>query len=107
MRGTYSSDYPLKNFFKKSQTFFQKPLDKHKMLCYTISVDRRDADQLPLKLPLKAAGSLADGYPFPSVPLGGSVCPFSPLLYGIGLVVLPITAMVFIVMSFLTTGKDL
>ena len=76
-------------------------------MCYTISVDRRDADQLPLKLPLKAVGSLAGGYPFPSVPLGGSVCSFSPPFYGVGLVVLPIVAMVFMVISFLTTGKDL
>ena len=46
------------------------------MLRYNKSVNRRGADQLPLKLPLKAVGSLADGYPFPSVPLEGSVCSF-------------------------------
>ena len=39
--------------------------------------------------------------PFPSVPLGGSVCSFSPLFYGVGLVVLPIATMVFMVVSFL------
>lgn len=60
MRGVYSqahpsraSPVPSQNFFKKSQTFFQKPLDKTYLLCYTISVNRRGPDHLPLKLSLK------------------------------------------------------
>ena len=75
------------------------------MLCYNKSVNRRGTDQLPLKLPLKAVGSLADGYPFPSVPLEGSVCSFSPPLYGIGLVVLLITEAGFMAVSFLTAWR--
>ena len=39
--------------FKKISNFFQKPLDKTYLLCYTISVNRRGADHLPLKLLLK------------------------------------------------------
>ena len=60
MRGVYSqahpsraSPVPSQKFFKKSQTFFQKPLDKTYLLCYTISVNRRGHDHLPLKLSLK------------------------------------------------------
>ena len=66
----------------------------------------RASDRLPLKLLLKVGALSPVVFPFPSVPLGGSVCPFSPLLYGIGLVVLPITAVVFMVVSFLTAWKE-
>ena len=75
------------------------------MLYYRRKQDRA-SDRLPLKLPLKVVGSLADGYPFPSVPLGGPVLLISSPFYGVGLVVLPITVRVFMVISFLTTGKD-
>ena len=71
-------------------------------MCYNKSVNRRGADHLPLKVWIPS--------PVVSFPIGPSrrVCLLiSPPFYGIGLVVLPITTMVFIVRSFLTTGKDL
>ena len=71
-------------------------------MCYTVCVDRRGTDRLLLKV--CALSPVV--FPFPSVPLGGSVCSFSPPFYGVGLVVLPIVAMVFMVISFLTTGID-
>ena len=77
-------------------------------MCYNKSVNRRGADHLPLKLPLKVC-SLSPMV-FTTFPIGPSrrVCLLiSPPFYGIGLVVLPFTTMVFIVRSFLTTGKDL
>ena len=104
MRGTYSSDHPLKNFFKKFQTFFQKPLDKTYLLCYTISVNRRGHDHLPLKLSLKV-WILSPVVSFPIGPSRRVCLLISPPLYGIGLVVLPITAVVFMVVSFLTAWR--
>ena len=41
---------PLRKNFQKSQTFSEKPLDKTKKVCYTIGVDRRGTDHLPLKV---------------------------------------------------------
>ena len=67
----------------------------------------RASDRLPLKLSLKVAGSLTDGFSFPIGPSRRVCLLISPLFYGIGLVVLPITEVIFMVTSFLTTGKDL
>ena len=66
----------------------------------------RASDRLPLKLPLKVVGFLADGLSFPIGPSRRVCLLISPLFYGIGLVVLPITEVIFMVMSFLTTEKD-
>ena len=66
----------------------------------------RASDRLSLKLPLKVVVSLADGFSFPIGPSQGVCLLISPLFYGVGLVVLPITEVIFMVISFLTTGKD-
>ena len=75
-------------------------------MCYTIGVNRRGYDNLPLKLLLKVRALSPVVFPFPSVPLEGSVYQLL-LFYGIGLVVLPITTDSVHSDSFLTTGKDL
>lgn len=88
--------------FQKSQTFSEKPLDKTKKVCYTISVDRRghapDTQSRALSLSpvvFLSHRSLSKGL----------FAHFISFLYSIGLVVLPIIVRVFMVISFLTTGK--
>ena len=100
-RLSFPGDIPFKKFSKK----FQNPLDKTHLTCYTISVDRRDADHLPLKLPLKV-WILS---PVVSFPIGPSrrVCLliFTSFLWRrVGGA--PDCWMVFIVISFLTAWRE-
>ena len=74
-------------------------------MCYTINVNRRGADQLPLKLPLKAVGSLAGGL-LSHWSLSEGLFTDHPLSpYRVGGA--PGTAWCSFSFSFLTTGKDL
>lgn len=101
-RLSFPGDIPFKKFFRK----FWKPLDNGGKMCYTISVNRRGADHLPLKLLLKVCALS----PVVSFPIGPSrrVCLliFTSFLWRrVGGA--PDCWMVFIVIFFLTTGIDL
>ena len=98
---SFPGNLPFKKFFKK----FQKPLDNGTEVCYTISVNRRGQDWLPLKVLLKVCVIS----PVVSFPIGPSrmVCLLitSFLRYRVGGA--PDYHWWFHGDSFLTTGKDL
>lgn len=67
-RLSFPGNLPLWKIFQKTQKNFLKPLDKVHKVCYTISVNRRGHDRLPLTLSLKVY-SLS---PVVSFPIGPS-----------------------------------